>query len=228
MREKPLLLPSAKVAVVYIDSRTPYARYVRYGAIAIGLACVLVGAADLMSRAATTLGSDANMLAFGPAVALDAQRASSTPGVITPARIKIPSIGVDAKVETVGQKDDGTMATPAQYMDVGWYGLGSKPGQTGNAVFAGHVNNALTKAGVFANLSKVKEGDYVTVADAAGRSKVYRVSSIAQYPWDEAPEASIFATTGPSQLVLITCDGDWIHSERTYDKRLVVVAKLAY
>lgn len=230
MREKPLLLPSAKSAVVYVNDGQPrWARLVRYAALCIGLLCVLVGAADITARLSRLAGPDANLVAFGPAVALDTQiAATSTPGIITPARLRIPSLSVSANVEAVGKKADGTMGTPTEFMDVAWYGLGAKPGETGNAVFAGHVNNALTKAGVFENLSKVHVGDYVTVSDESGRTLVYKVSDVKRYPVDQAPEASIFSTAGPSQLVLITCDGDWVPDEHSFDQRLVVVAKPAY
>jgi LPXTG-site transpeptidase (sortase) family protein len=119
------------------------------------------------------------------------------------------------------------MGTPQDFRNVAWYSLGGKPGAAGSAVFAGHVNNGLTNSGVFSHLSKVKKGDYITVADETGRTKVYQVSTVTEYAAD-APTESLFAATGASQLVLITCDGDWIPSARTFDKRLVVVAKPAY
>jgi LPXTG-site transpeptidase (sortase) family protein len=112
--------------------------------------------------------------------------------------------------------------------DTAWYKDGSRPGQAGNAVFAGHVNNALTTSGVFGHLNQVHLGDYVTVADQEGKTLVYKVTALDQYPADEAPVASIFAKTGPSQLVLITCDGEWVPAEKTFDKRLVITASPAF
>ena len=117
------------------------------------------------------------------------------------------------------------MATPTSFADVAWYALGGHPGSEGNTVFAGHVNNALTKSGVFGHLAQVGLGDYVTVSNADGHTLIYKVVSIDKYPANEAPAASIFATAGPSRLVLITCDGDWVQSEKTFDKRLVITAK---
>jgi sortase A len=191
---------------------------------------VLFGAADVTTRLVESVGgSDAGFFAFAPAVALDnaALVASSTQGVIEPARLRIPALGVDAKVERVGIKDDGTMGTPKDFRDVSWYEPGAKPGGQGSAVFAGHVNNGLTSSGVFSHLAQIKTGDYITVADSAGRAKVYRVSSVQEYAAD-APTDAIFTTTGAHQLVLITCDGVWVPKARTFDKRLVVIAKPAY
>ena len=222
MHEKHLLLPSAKSAVIVVTRPSRHARYLRLAALAVGLLCILVGLADLSARAAQALGTDANRIAFGPAVAVTGQ------GALLPARLSIPAVGIDARIEQVGTREDGTMGTPQDFKNVAWYALGAKPGEAGNAVFAGHVNNALTRSGVFENLAKVRTGDYVTVSDAQGKSLVYKVSDIASYPANEAPAASIFATSGPSQLVLITCDGDWVSAERTYEKRLVIFAKPAY
>ncbi len=228
MQEKHLLLPSAKSAVL-VHSHNSWTRYVRLGAIGAGLLCVLVGAADVSSRLADrVLGPDAAFLAFGPAAAIGTPAtATSTPGVVVPSRMRIPALGVDASVVKVGIKDDGTMGTPKNFADIGWYSLGAKPGEQGSAVFAGHVNNALSLAGVFVNLSKIHSGDYISVSDEAGHSKVYRVSEIKSLPAD-APTDTIFATSGLEQLVLITCDGDWIPKQKTFDTRLVVIAKPAY
>jgi len=197
---------------------------------------VLVGLADVTSRMAqTVLGDDALFDAFAPAAAtrpsslvVPAATASSTAGVLVPARLKVPGLGIDAKVEEVGKRADGAMGTPADFMNVGWWSEGSKPGAAGNAVFAGHVNNALTKPGVFEHLSQIKRGDYITVSDAEGRTLVYEVSEVSLYETDRAPLARIFARTGPSQLVLITCEGDWLEDEQSFDKRLVVIARPAY
>lgn len=197
---------------------------------------VLVGLADVTARMSNALlGEDALFEAFAPAAAIkpssaivvpEAQAGSST--VLVPARIKVPSLGINASVEEVGQRADGAMGTPADFMNVGWWAQGSKPGEEGNAVFAGHVNNALTLPGVFAHLGQINKGDYVTVSDAEGRTLVYEVSEVTLYDADQAPLRKIFANKGPSQLVLITCEGEWLEDARSFDKRLVVVARLAY
>lgn len=235
MSEKPLLLPSAKRTLI---ARLPaqagesaYASYVYWGALGVGAIMVLVGLADVTSRVAALfpqLDNKTVFSAFAPVAALDVPEfnapVATASGAIIPVRISVPSIGVNAEVIQVGKKADGTMGTPSDFRQVAWYSLGSKPGATGNAVFAGHVNNALTTAGVFSNLSKVEIGDYITVTDENGKSLVYQVSEKTQYPADEAPAAEIFTTTGSSKIVLITCDGDWVASERSFDKRLVVTA----
>src|SRR5580765_5535743 len=46
----------------------------------------------------------------------------------TPARLVIPVIGVDAKVEARGLDSDRNLATASDYRDVAWYDLGPRPG----------------------------------------------------------------------------------------------------
>lgn len=227
MYEKPLLLPSVRAAVLVSKPRRSRTHFVRLAAVAIGLFCVMVGTADVASKVSdNVLGGDAAIVAFGPIVALNTT-ASTSQDTFVPARLAVPSVGISANVERVGKGADGSMATPSSFTNVGWYAMGARPGEPGSAVFDGHVNNALTTAGVFANLAKVREGDYVTVTDQRGRTLVYKVDRIEELAFD-APTDPIFTTSGPSQLVLITCDGEWVQDSHQFNKRLVVFASLAY
>lgn len=212
------------------------AEYLRFAAIGVGLFVVLVGAANVTSRLATfAFGEQAGFAAFAPAAVLGVGgamndpffQAQATTTAIVPAHLEIPTLGVSASVEQVGNKADGSMGTPTNFTNVAWYELGSRPGEEGNAVIDGHVNNALTKAGVFEHLSELRVGDAVSVSDVSGKTLNYRISQTSTYATNEAPLEDIFSRSGASQLVLITCDGDWIPSEHSFDKRLVVVAQLA-
>jgi LPXTG-site transpeptidase (sortase) family protein len=234
MPKKPLLLSPAKQAVLVVQDPA-WAVWLRYVAIAVGILMVVIGLADVCSRLArAAAGDNALFDAFAPAAAIKSSLApvpvadASSTVPFVPSRLKVPSLGIDAKVEEVGKKADNSMGTPSDFLDAGWWGEGGKPGAPGNAVFDGHVNNALTKAGVFEHLSQIHKGDYVTVADAVGHTLVYKVSEVDLYDPGQAPLAHIFATSGPSQLVLITCDGEWVQDEHQFNKRLVVVAKPAY
>jgi sortase A len=230
MSDAPLLLPSAKEPRA--PARAPRSHLLLRVALGIlGALLVLYGAADLVSRAAhVSFGMNANMVAFGPAItSLESSATTSTVSTtsIVPARLTIPAIGIDAKVESVGNDKNGAMKTPSTFHTVAWYNLGSKPGQSGNAVIAGHVNNALTKVGVFEHLDALKVGDTIRVADAAGKTLNFTVRDIEDYSADQAPTDVIFSRSGKSQLVLVTCAGDWDPKAHSYDHRLVVFASLA-
>lgn len=233
MSEKFLLLQSAKVGVLVHRTKRPVHHYMRWGVLLIGLLCILVGAADLTTRlAGNSLGTDAGFTAFAPLAALNnpafAPASTTAIGTIIPATLSVPSLGIRAGVELVGKKADGSMGTPQDFKNVAWYSLGAKPSSTtGSAVFTGHVNNALTQAGVFSNLSKIKKGDYVSLSDASGKTLVYKVSEIMALD-PSADTSALFSVSGPAQVVLITCDGEWIQDEHQFNKRLVVVAKSAY
>ncbi len=231
MSEKPLLLPEAKT-IVLVKRRTLHST-LRAVFVVLGVLVVMYGAADVLSRAATLdFGIDANQIAFGPAITAlphtgvtQTKVASSTP--LTPVRISIPSIGVDAVVESVGKDAQGTMKTPSTFSRVAWYSPGSKPGQAGNAVLAGHVNNALTKAGVFEHLADIALGATITVFDSSGQTLTYTVRDVENYATDGAPADVIFSRMGPPQLVLVTCAGDWDSKTHSFNKRLVVFAMQA-
>lgn len=224
MPEKPLLLSEAKLGVLGSTSSLSFSRLAILG---VGFFTVAVGGADVSARLVYLAGGNALFTTFAPAVAItDSVPFAALPVPITPLRIRIPTIGVEAEVEQVGVRDDGAMANPSSFSTTGWYKFGGKPGGAGNAVIAGHVNNGLGLSGVFARLSDVPIGDSIFVSDGAGTTLTYIVNSKTQYLTADAPLEEIFRTTGPSQLVLITCEGDWDSKSRSYDKRLVVVAKL--
>lgn len=233
MSEKPLLLSSAKSGVL-ISHSAPSPLW-RWGAVACGVLAIVVGAADVLNRFETLFSGNVAFVAFAPAAALGdpsmfragSTTATATSSAAVPVRLLIPSLGVDAAVEKVGKKANGEMATPSSFKTVGWYSPGSKPGGPGNAVFDGHLNNAITTSGVFERLAQVQLGARVEIRGENGAILVYTVQSVQEYPWDQTPPAELFATEGPSQAVLITCEGEWVASDHSYNKRLVVVAELS-
>ncbi len=233
MSEKLLLLSSARSGVLVVRPREP-SHWWRLVAIVCGVLAVVVGGVDVATRISHIEISDRLALtAFAPAAALNDPAVlaalGSTPtspaAPLVPTRLKVPSLNIDAPVESVGQKADGTMGTPSTFTSVAWYAQGAKPGGPGNAVFAGHVNNALTASGVFSHLSQIKLGAAVQVAGKDGRTLNYMVSSIEEYAVATAPAEAIFATEGPSQIILVTCEGAWDEATHSFTKRLVVVAK---
>lgn len=140
----------------------------------------------------------------------------------TPLTLLIPSIGLQTHIQSVGITFKGNMGVPSNYSDVGWYKLGPKPGDKGNAVIDGHLDNGWGIAAIFKNLDKLKIGDKIYVIDEDGATTTFRVIKTAVYPYDNAPIASIFGPTDDHNLNLITCAGTWIQKAATDDKRLVV------
>src|SRR5205085_12052058 len=93
-----------------------------------------------------------------------------------PTRLLIPAIGVNASVEGVEILPNGEMATPTQHPfdDVGWFDLGTKPGDRGSAVFDGHLDRPGGYPAVFWNLRNLHPGDEVLVINAEGQTLHFR------------------------------------------------------
>jgi len=141
-----------------------------------------------------------------------------------PVRLQIPALNIDANVQQVGLTFKGNMGIPSNFTDVAWYRYGAVPGDVGSAVIDGHVDNGLSLAGVFKHLVDLKAGDDVYVAMASGDRVHFKVRDSEYYDYTSAPTALIFNENDASLLRLITCNGDWVSQDKTYDKRLVVTA----
>lgn len=148
--------------------------------------------------------------------------------VANPARLLIPTIGVDVPVESVGILSNGDLATPTEHPwnDVGWYNGGPRPGEQGSAVIDGHLDRPGAYPAVFWNLRNIQVGDEVIVVDVHGKTLHFHVTAIMFYSPQHAPLQQIFENTAGRFLNLITCAGDWIPSQHQTTLRLVVFTSL--
>ena len=163
------------------------------------------------------------------AVSILAKTASTTPIVISPSdpvRLEIPSLQINSHIQRVTVSGHDTIGVPTNFSDVGWYVYSPKPGQNGYSIIDGHVDNGLALAGVFKYLYKTNLGDSVYVTTQGNVRLHFKVTQIQTYSYDStSTDALSFSATG-SYLRLITCTGQWLSMHRTYDKRLLVTAKL--
>jgi sortase (surface protein transpeptidase) len=120
------------------------------------------------------------------------------------------------------------MDAPVLADQVGWFSLGTKPGQAGNAVLDGHLDTALETHGVFWNLSAVAPGDDLYVLDAQKHALHFRVRTSVSYPVAAVPMRTIFGASSGAHLNIITCAGRWDSHAGGYAKRLVVFADLIH
>lgn len=140
-----------------------------------------------------------------------------------PVRLVIPVIGVDARIERMGLTPDGAMDAPKGREDVGWLGTGPVPGEIGSAVIDGHRGWVGRLPTVFDRLHELRTDDVIYVKDANGTTLQFKVKKIVAYePQSDASE--VFGQSTEARLNLITCDGDWDVSTKSYSKRLVVFA----
>jgi len=156
------------------------------------------------------------------------------------ARLRIPSIGVDAAVGAHAVPDGGTMPNPYGPGDVSWYDFeekyfGGVPGAGRNAVMSGHVNyNARVSyaglryrgLGVFGRLDELKPGDAIEI-DRGGATFRYMVSWSRLLPAEsnETWGSVLKGDTATDSLTLYTCDGTFDGRTLSFSHRLVVRAE---
>lgn len=151
---------------------------------------------------------------------------TTTAETLYPTNLLIPSLNINANVQYVGINAKGNMGTPNNFTDVSWYKPGTVPGEIGSAVMAGHVDNGLALSGVFKHLSDIKPGDEVFVVRKDGSRIRFKVDRVVAYNYKDVPTASIFGAADEAHLNLVTCSGDWLGDQKTYEQRLVVYTTL--
>ncbi|MGB4957262.1 MAG: class F sortase [Candidatus Saccharimonas sp.] len=136
-----------------------------------------------------------------------------------PVRLTIPKIDVNADISYMGLTASGDMEAPKTNEDSGWYKYGPHPGNTGSAVIAGHLG--VGSSAVFSELGSLAKGDTISVTDDHGQIVSFVVTHTRTYAYDMEPSEVFTSATG-THLNLITCNGDWDSTKRTYSERLVV------
>jgi LPXTG-site transpeptidase (sortase) family protein len=140
-----------------------------------------------------------------------------------PVSVSVGSIGVrDSPIVGVGVDAKGAFAVPG-VREVGWYEFGPRPGDPGSSVLAAHIAFDGVD-GVFRRLASTKVGGDVVVRFVDGSSAAFVVTSVERIDKDELP-AELFATSGPAQLVLISCGGAFNRDRQSYEDNIVVMAR---
>jgi LPXTG-site transpeptidase (sortase) family protein len=159
--------------------------------------------------------------------ALPSPTPEPTPAPEIPARISIPTIGLDAPVVSVepqvmyveGQ-EYRQWASPDEFA-AGWHDTSALLNQNGNLVLNGHNN---IYGSVFQHLDELKQGDIIYIS-AQSTSQMYLVSNImlleerSQSLEVRLQNASWIQPADDRRLTLITC---WPITSNTH--RLIVVA----
>ncbi|MHB8618623.1 MAG: class F sortase [Chloroflexota bacterium] len=140
-------------------------------------------------------------------------------------RLRIPEIGVDAPMVTLGVDANGAMQVPPNGSDVGWYSFSTVPGADGNAVISGHLNTTTSYVAVFTRLKQLKIGDPMSIL-VGGKAVAFRVFWTKAWTDAAAPLPLILGNAPSPTLTLITCAGTFNRQTGNYSQRLVVRAKL--
>jgi Sortase domain len=144
---------------------------------------------------------------------------------LTPVRVRLPSVGVNAQIQPVGiDVDRGVLGTPTDIRRAGWWKDGGIPGaRSGAVLIAGHVDSAREGAGAFFSLRKARIGDEIHIQAGGGRTFTYRVASVRSHRKDALPPG-IYSSKGAPRLVLVTCGGPYNHTTGHYRDNIVVTA----
>lgn len=169
--------------------------------------------------ATTTLPTSPLASQVGAAQSVEMPAASQLPAAV---RIDIAALDLSFPVTPVGVQDDGQLQIPDE-TQVGWYELGSSPGEPGTTVLAGHVNWHHVN-GPFLRLRQLEPGAIVALTLADGTARTYEVVERQQYGKLMLPTDRIWSHTGPETLVLITCGGSFNPQIRHYRDNVVVFA----
>lgn len=147
----------------------------------------------------------------------------------TPTAIRIPAIGVDARLTGVGLDPDGWLAAPppdARSL-AGWYRDAATPGAAGTAVVTGHVDDAAGPS-VFYRLGGLKRGDVVAVDRKDGRTAQFTVYAVEVFDADAFPSRRVYGDTDRAELRVLTCGGGYRDAGGNpgYQGNVVVFARL--
>ncbi|MDD2916638.1 MAG: class F sortase [Candidatus Gracilibacteria bacterium] len=139
-----------------------------------------------------------------------------------PARLIISKIGVNIPIEHVGLTKEGAMGVPKNFIHTAWFELGPHPGDVGSAVIDGHFGFIKKEPGAFNDLHHLRKGDMLSVQDEQGMTISFVVRESRIYQQDEDVPEVFESSDGKAHLNLITCQGIWNESKKSYPERLVV------
>lgn len=199
-------------------------------AVAVGFVLVIVAFTQLhhdrrtpanFAVPAPTVSHSATPRVSSPTPASSAKPTAAPPAPVT---LSLPALNVRATVRQV-VTTNGVLGVPDNIADVGWWTGGARPGSTaGSTVIDGHVDSAVTGTGTLFHLSQLQAGDPVTITDAAGVLRHYRVYQRQVFLKHDGLPADLFTTAGTPRLVMITCGGPFDRATRNYLDNVVVFA----
>lgn len=155
----------------------------------------------------------------------DAPGEGKTSGPVSePTALRVPRVSLEARVQDVGVRGDGTVEIPDDAGQAGWYRFGPAPGAPeGSAVLIGHVDDRTGDLGAFAKLYGVRKGDAITVAREDAPPVRYEVTAREVVDKDRLPD-EVFRRHGQPVLTLVTCAPPYDRERGGYQRNLLVYA----
>jgi sortase (surface protein transpeptidase) len=140
-----------------------------------------------------------------------------------PTGLVIPAIGVKTRLVRLGVTATGVPQVPASIAVAGWYTFSPRPGATGSAVIAGHIDS-VSGPGVFFRLRKLRPGELVYVQRRHARMAVFKVTAVQTFLKSRFPTAAVYDPVPNAQLRLVTCGGTFDPATHHYLSNVIVFA----
>lgn len=144
-----------------------------------------------------------------------------------PRALYIDKLGVAARVLPMSINTDGSVQSPLNIFDSGWYTGSVKPGEIGAAFIDGHASGA-TRQGLFGSLDTLVVGDTIKVEKGDGKTLTFKVTHLETIPLEGLDMRKVLLPHGNSlrALNLMTCTGEWLEDKQTFDHRVIVYTEL--
>lgn len=140
-----------------------------------------------------------------------------------PRVVRIPALGVEARVRRVGVSLTGEPIAPSNIFDVGWFEQNGKPDNPGAVLINGHMIGP-TKPGIFTNLNKLQPDDDVIIERGDNSVITYKVIKVQEYPAGQIDMGAATTPIDPTQkgLNLMTTDNRYTERSDMPYKQLIV------
>jgi sortase (surface protein transpeptidase) len=132
---------------------------------------------------------------------------------------------VHTRLIRLGLTSAGALQVPASFTVAGWYTGSPRPGATGSAVIAGHIDS-YRGPGVFFRLRELKPGELIYVQRAHSSLAVFKVTAVQEYLKSKFPTDAVYGPVPDAELRLITCGGTFDTQTGHYLSNVVVFATL--
>lgn len=141
-----------------------------------------------------------------------------------PTSIELAGSSNPIRVIPIGVSAAGVLEPPADISVAGWWVSGPRPGMPGRAVITGHIDSAAAGLGAFAALDLLHPGDSIALTEADGRKLHFEVSARQEVEKTQLDPRILQRTTNTSDLLLVTCIGDFDYATRSYESNLLITA----
>lgn len=140
-----------------------------------------------------------------------------------PTSIELSRSSERIRVVPIGVSSDGVLEPPHDISIAGWWVSGPRPGAPGRAVITGHIDST-AGLGAFAALDLLHTGDIIALHDANGSTLQFQVTARQEIEKTQLDPSLLQHTTNRSDLLLVTCIGNFDDSTLSYDSNLLITA----